>query len=383
VPGALSGLRVIERSRGAAAAYAGHLLALCGAEVIMLEPPGGTPLRRVRPFVGEESSVSALFAYLCAGKSSVVCDLSENEGRRRLDDFLRDADILIDDTPLDERPGCGLDPERIERDFPKLVFTSVLPFGAFGPRANWRATELCSLQAGGEGYLMPNGLANELFPNLPPVKIYGEFANFQGGTAAAIGSIAALLARSVVGGQFVDVSVQDANVLEGTIAIQRWNDGVLETRPTRAFRYGGVLECRDGYVEVLTLENHQWRALVQLAGGSAWAASADFEDPLERGKRGAEINRHLRAWAKDQSVDQIIRRGRELGVPIATFASPAEVLNDPHERERGVFVKIPIGEEIGETLLAAFQFSATPVELAGGPPALDSAAEETAEASYA
>ena len=383
VSGTLSGLRVIESSRGAAAAYAGRLLAVCGAEVIMVEPPGGTPLRRVPPFVGEDSSVSALFAYLAAGKSSAVCDLMEADGRGRLDGLLRDADVLIDDTPVDERLRVALDPERIARDFPNLVFTSILPFGAFGPRAHWRATELCNLHAGGEGYLMPNGLANELFPGRPPVKIYGEFASYQGGTSAAIASIAALLARSSAGGQFVDVSIQDANVLEGTIAIQRWNDGVLETRPTRAFRYGGVLECRDGYVEVLTLEAHQWRALVQLAGDTGWAASGEYDDPLERGRRGAEINQHLRAWAKDRFVEEIVRRGRELGVPIAAYASPLEVLNDAHERERGAFVQIPIGNDVAQTLLAAFQFSATPAALAGGPPALDSYSGQTVEASYA
>jgi len=377
VPGALSGLRVIERSRGAAAAYAGRLLAVCGAEVIMAEPPGGTPLRTIPPFAGDASSMGVLFAYLGAGKSSVVCDLAESDGRRRLDGLLRDADVFIDDTPVDERPRFALDPDRIGRDFPNLVFTSVLPFGAFGPRAHWRGTELCNLHAGGEGYLMPNGLANESFPNRPPVKIYGEFANFQGGTVAASASIAALLARPLVGGEFVDVSIQDANVLEGTIAIQRWNDGVLETRPTRSFRYGGVLECRDGYVEVLTLEDHQWRALVQLVGDPSWAASGEFDDPLERGKRGAEINRHLRAWAKHRSVGEIVRHGRELGVPIAAFASPLEVLNDPHERERGAFVKVSIENKMSEMPLAPFQFSATPAELSGGPPALGSYSGQT------
>ena len=41
----LAGFRVVEHSRSAAAAYAGRLLATMGAEVVMLEPETGSPLR--------------------------------------------------------------------------------------------------------------------------------------------------------------------------------------------------------------------------------------------------------------------------------------------------------------------------------------------------
>jgi len=45
----LSGFRVLEISRTVAAAYAGRLLAAMGASVVMLEPPGGSPLRNAPP----------------------------------------------------------------------------------------------------------------------------------------------------------------------------------------------------------------------------------------------------------------------------------------------------------------------------------------------
>ena len=68
----LAGCRVIEHSRSAAAAYAGRLLATMGAEVIMLEPPGGSPLRDAPPFIANDETNSALFAYLAVGKRSEV-----------------------------------------------------------------------------------------------------------------------------------------------------------------------------------------------------------------------------------------------------------------------------------------------------------------------
>ena len=59
----LSGCRVLERSNTVAAAYAGRMLAVMGAQVVMLEPPGGSRLRRAPPLIGDTDE-SALFAYL-------------------------------------------------------------------------------------------------------------------------------------------------------------------------------------------------------------------------------------------------------------------------------------------------------------------------------
>ena len=226
--GALSGITVIERAAGVAAAYAGRLLAVMGARVIMLEPEGGSPLRREPPFLDPEGRTSALFAYLAAGKRSMLEDTPAEGGD--LDRLIESADILLDDTPLDARAEIGLDPEELTRRHPRLVFVSVLPFGAVGPHARWRAEEINSLHAGGEGALLPNGLALELFPDRPPVKIHGHFAMYQGGTSAATAAVAALMARPQVGGQVVDISVQDANLAIGAFAIQRLGEGVVENR---------------------------------------------------------------------------------------------------------------------------------------------------------
>src|SRR3546814_7140528 len=55
--------------------------------------------------------------------------------------------------------------------------------------------------------------------------------------------------RSRTGGQYVDVSSQDANLAVGAFAIQRLGDGSIEHRVERSFRYGGVIRCADGYLE--------------------------------------------------------------------------------------------------------------------------------------
>src|SRR5258708_14051645 len=107
---------------------------------------------------------------------------------------------------------------------------------------------------------------------------------------AALTALTAWWGVPEVGGQYVDVSVQDAALSVGAFALQRLGDGSLEHRNTRRFRYGGVFEAKDGFVELLTLEDRQWTALVELLGNPAWARDAGLRDPLGPRRRANQIN---------------------------------------------------------------------------------------------
>ncbi|HEX4377929.1 MAG TPA: CoA transferase [Steroidobacteraceae bacterium] len=364
----LSGCRVVEHSRNVAASYAGRLLSTMGATVVLLEPPQGSPLRTAPPLL--DDGQSALFAYLSAGKRSLVCDLASPDGQRLLEDELQRADILLDDTPIRDRPGLGLDPDLISERFAQLVHVSVLPFGSSGPKAGWDGEELNLLHAGGEGFLLPNGLSHELFPDRPPLKIYGHFAQYQGGAMAAFAALSAWWAVAD-GGQYVDVSVQDAVLSVGAFALQRLGDGSLEHRSTRRFRYGGVFEARGGFVELLTLEDRQWNALVELLGRPAWALDEALRDPLERSRRGDEINGHVREWMARHDVHDIVQRAQQLGVPAAKYRTPTEVLEGAHEKSRGLFAPLTLADgHPAQVLVAPFHFRCSPLPAAMQVPAL-------------
>lgn len=365
----LSGLRVVAHASGVAAAYAMRLLGTMGAETILLESAQGSPLRGEPPFLAGD--VSALFAYLAAGARSYACDLAGEAGRAALGGLLADADVFIDDTPLAARAALGLDEAAIAARNPGLIHVSVLPFGASGPKAGWTGADINVQHASGEGYLLPNGLSCELFPDRPPVKIFGHFAEMQGGIAAALGALAALWARPEAGGQYVDISSQDAMLAVGAFAIQRLGDGSVEHRVERSFRYGGVVPCADGFVELLTLEQRQWEGLVKLLGEPEWARDPALEDSLERSRRGPELNRHIRAWAGTRKVEDIVREGQKLGVPLAKYKAPAEILRDPQERHRGLFQPVEVGGAgLLDMLVSPFHVGGAPLELRGGPPAL-------------
>jgi len=367
----LAGFTAVVSASGVAAAYAGRLLGVMGAQTILLEPPGGTPLRREPPFLDTEERAGALFAYLAAGARSFVADLTTEHGRTEARDLLAHADVFIDDTPLAERERQGIDQRAVAAQHPRLVHVSVLPFGASGPKAHWKGEEINILHACTEGQLMPNGLSQELFPDRPPVKIYGQFASMQGGIAAALGALSALWIRDTVGGQFVDIASQDAALAVSAFAVQRFGDGAVESRATRSFRYGGVLECANGHVELLTLEQHQWKGLVKLMGDPAWALDPALEDSLERSRRGAAINAYIRAWAKEQHVEDIVAGGQKLGVPLAKYSDAKDVLADPHERVRGLFAPVAIeGAGLCDMLVSPFHFGGKPLSLRGGPPVL-------------
>lgn len=367
----LSGLRVVLLASRAAAAYAGRLLGTMGAEVILAEPDGGAMLRREPPFLPGGEGVSAVFAYLAAGMRSVVCDPAGEDGRAALGALLSEADVFIDDTPLADREGLGLDEEAVAARHPQLVHVSLLPFGASGPKAGWKGEDINVQHASGEGYLLPNGLAVEMFPDRPPLRIFGHFGEMQGGIAAALGALSALWVRGEVGGQFVDISSQDAGLAVGAFAIQRLGDGSIEHRVERSFRYGGVIPCADGYLEMLTLEQRQWDGLVKLLGEPEWALDPELEDSLERSRRGPEINRHIRQWALTRKVDDIVEAGQKLNVPLARYNTPAEILHGTQERHRGLFQPVETdGAGMLDMLVSPFHFGGEALELRAGPPAL-------------
>ena len=377
--GPLAGLQVVEVSRGVGAAYAGRLLATLGADAVLIEPPTGNPLRRDPPVLPGSENTSALFCYLAAGKKSVICDLATEAGRDDLDRLLRASDVFVCDLPLDDRTTLGLDADTVRERHGAIVYVSLLPFGATGPKARWNGEEINLIHAAGEGFLLPNGLSAEMFPDRPPLKIHGHFAEMQGGVVAAMGALAALLSDGHCGrqdggrreGEVVDVSTQDSMLALGAFAVQRFGDGSLEHRLTRSFKYGGVLDCADGYVELLTLEDRQWAGLVELMGHPSWAADPALLDPLERSRRGGKINDAIRVWAKTQRTSDLVARAQRLGVPMAKYGSPTEVLAGAQAQARGLFQTVDApGFGPCSTLVAPFHLSGAALTLHSGAPNL-------------
>ena len=91
----LSPYRVIDLTdeRGV---LAGQMLADLGADVIQVEPPGGSSGRGVAPFFAEHPEESIYWAAYTRGKRGVTCNLEDSNGRDLLFRLLETADFLIE-----------------------------------------------------------------------------------------------------------------------------------------------------------------------------------------------------------------------------------------------------------------------------------------------
>ena len=370
IPAAVAGLRVLEVGGLVALPYCGKLLASMGADVVKIEPPKtGDPSRRRGPFRGDDPHLerSGAFLYLNTGKRGVTLDVDDPQGGQMLRQLASDADVILHDSPPVLAESRGLLREQLQSLNPRLIVAAITPYGSSGTNTEYAARDVNVFHAGGEGNLLPNGLALDMFPDRAPIAAGGMMASYQGGLTAALGVLAAVVAQWDGGaGQAIDCSLQEAQLAIGYLPIQRLEaEGFEETRFSRFFRMGGVMPAADGYVELLTLEPRQWEGLVRLLGEPEWAAPEMFSDPATH---GASINENLRRWTANHTREWLYREGQAHGVPIAPYLTPAEVYSSPQQRERDFFAEI-IHPEAGNYDYAGlpFRMGETPTSLKRAP----------------
>jgi crotonobetainyl-CoA:carnitine CoA-transferase CaiB-like acyl-CoA transferase len=185
--GPLRGVRVVELAHPLTA-WAGKLMADLGADVIVVEPPGGSEQRTWGPFVDDEPGPERSLWWWTyhTSKHSVVCDRHDEDDAARLAHLVKDADVLLAVEPLDRERWRGSDD--------RLVTVSVL--------APDNATDLTLLAAGG-----PLWMCGYDDHSAPPVRGEGNQAMHTVGHWATLGVLVALMHREVSGrGQHLDVS---------------------------------------------------------------------------------------------------------------------------------------------------------------------------------
>src|SRR6201984_2652502 len=187
-PAALTGIRVLDLS-GLAGQYCGKQFADLGADVILVEPAEGSPGRREGSFLDDRAHAefSLQFAYFNAGKRGAAIDIDRPEGQHIVRQLAKYADLIIES----EKPGLmerrGLSFASLVASNPKLVMTSVTPFGQTGPYANDEAEDIVALALGGLLYL--GG-----YPDTSPIAAYGNQAYLAAAQFASVASMMALLA---------------------------------------------------------------------------------------------------------------------------------------------------------------------------------------------
>ena len=196
----LEAVRVLDLSVGDADGVT-RLLADLGADVLKVEPPGGSPARTSLPTL---AGAAIPFAVHNANKRATVLDPCDEGDRLRLHELAAAADILVD---TGRAADYGTSGAELADRYPHLVVLSVSDFGATGPRSSWRATDAVL-------YAMSGSLSRTGptvgAPVLPPTGIASATAAAQAGWAA----LAAYYNRLRCGtGDYIDFSRFDAVVM--------------------------------------------------------------------------------------------------------------------------------------------------------------------------
>src|SRR5579863_1868881 len=341
--GALASLKIIEIGEQVSAPYASKLMADLGAEVIKIERPvAGDSARTRGPFPGgvAHAEKSGLFLYLNANKYGVTIDIARPEGMALVEKLAAQADVLIHNVTPPDMDRIGLSFERMHKVNPHLVMTSITPYGMNGPYRNWRAEDLTLWSAG--GVCVVNGGGAE-HPEMPPLKTFGQQAGFQGGVHGAVATMGAVLAQVRDGeGQHVDVSIHESLASQMELFFEFWPymNMVASRLGQKPIQPLEVMECRDGYIFVCCVEEHQWRNFVELMGNPEWAAEDLFSDRLKRGANWDALKIFLEDWLKDQSALDLYKKAQARRIPFAPVSTMGDLLGSDHLKQRGFFVEI-------------------------------------------
>lgn len=341
--GALGDLKVVELGELVSAPYAAKLMADMGAEVIKIECPGaGDPARQRGPFPADlpHGDKSGLFLYLNTNKLGVTLDVGRPRGFELLERLVAGADLFLHNLPPPEMDRVGLDFERLRRRNPKLVMTSLTPFGLSGPYRDYRAEDLTVWCAGGVCYLNGGGPDH---PELPPLKTFGHQAGYQTGVHGAVASMGALWAAMRDGaGQHVELSGQETIAAQLEMTLEFWPYmGMIASRlGAKPLQPIESMQCRDGWIYLCCIEEHQWRAFVDLMGNPGWAGEEIFSDRLKRGVNWDALRVLLQEWVSQQTVIELYRAAQARRIPFAPVSTMGDLLRSEHLRARGFFVEI-------------------------------------------
>jgi crotonobetainyl-CoA:carnitine CoA-transferase CaiB-like acyl-CoA transferase len=323
----------------------GQILAELGADVILVEPPGGSRSRRLAPFAGDEADPerSLWFWSYNRGKRSVVLDLDSEEGREQLLGLVDGADVVVQsDTPgAMAARGFGYDDLAARNE--GLVYVSISPFGSDGPKARWKGPDLVVAAASGHAALQGD-------EDRAPLRIPLDQGALHASAEGAVATLIALHERHRSGrGQHVDMSAQES-LMQATqsMMMNGLYNAPLSNRSAGGLRLGPFhvhlrYPATDGHVSVTVLFGNALGPFSErlmdwlLEEGACEQADRDidfinFVENVVTGKvppteydRIQQLVADFTATKPKAELIAEAQRRRLLIVPIATVADVAEM----------------------------------------------------------
>jgi benzylsuccinate CoA-transferase BbsE subunit len=370
-------------------ALCGKIFADLGAEVIKIEPPGGCSTRSIPPFLedlpGPDRSLYAIAYH--AGKKSITVNLDATAGQRLFRDLAKKSDFIVESFPLGYMEDRAIGYDALEQLNPRIIHTTITPFGDKGPGSHYKAADIVTWAAGGMMFQMGE-------ENRPPLQMAQPQAGLHAGAEAAVASLIAHYPREIEGrGQRAIVNMQACVVwtLMNEQAMPLLHGDYLRRSGVFTGAIGGrrktVFKCKDGYVSGLiaggpylpsTNALISWMkedgtppdwltkegGLKALTPAGFMNATPEMLKELEDAE--AEVERFLCTKTKREIWENILKR-RILAAPVATVS---DIASDPQLKARDYFVEIE-SKTLGRkfTLPGAFaKLSRTPIGPQGTAP---------------
>lgn len=342
---------------------AAQMLNTLGADVLLVEQPGGSSVRALGPFAGDTPHPDRSLPFVAwnRGKRSVVIDLGTPEGQDSLRELALRADVLI------ESGAVSVDLAALRASNPALITVSISAFGSDGPKADWPATDLTVHAASGQ--LLMTGDEDR-----PPVRTT-EPQVFQHAAAdAACGALIALAERDRSGlGQHVDVSAQRSMMMATqSHALAAPYRAPLFQRTATGHLINGIhvqliWPCKDGHVLVNALFGAPFAPFIKRL--VEWAREDGFcEDDLVNedwpsfGARvfsgETPVERHtflkqvIGKVCENRTKAELLQAALDRKLLIGPIATMREVVENPQFASRGFF------EEVTDTEIAPAPFRA-------------------------
>ena len=328
----------------------GKILGDLGADVLQVEPPGGSPARQVGPFHGDDPvpNKSLYWWAYCGNKRSITLNLEHADGRALLKRLVPSADFVIESFDPSYLDRIGLGYSTLSEINPGVVMVSITAFGQNGPYADYQATDITGMALGGFMHLTGD-------PDRPPLRPGFPHFYLHGSAAAAAGAMLAHTHRALTGeGQYVDVSCQQAVARTLAHAPQIWDiEGAILQRMGVYRQTSGDNRvrinwpCADGYVNYMLQGGNvspSTRALfkwMEEDGFDVTALQAFEWETMGYGRITPEVMdavvgpmseffvRHTREELTNESVAR-----RILLFPVAT---PSDLRQHPQLQARGYF----------------------------------------------
>ena len=368
MPGALSGVTVIDLTRVLSGPYCTMVLADHGARVIKIEHPvrGDDTRHWGPPFIASES---AYFLSINRNKESVTLDFKQAGGPQILERLLAVADVVVENFRPGTLDAIGFAGSDVLARHPRVVYCSISGYGQTGPRREEPGYDAV-MQAEG-GLMSITGDADG-----PPYRLGVAITDIVSGLFAAQGVMAALFARSQTGrGQVVDIGMLDATA--ALLTYQAGNYFATGQAPARlGNRHPTIapyesVHASDGEFVIAGGNDSIWRRLCQVIGRPELADDPRFKTNSDRMAHYGDLRQALEDALKSRTRSEWVRELTANGVPCGSVREISEVLADPQIAARGMIAEVQhptIGK--ARVINSPVKLSDTPASVRTAPPTL-------------